>query len=224
MPSYESLKKKQNELIRKSLDGSAFIAPVTAAAITNLTTHSAGPPVVIDLTTLPANYRDLGYLTEDGVGFTRDVASSDVTSWGSVTPTRTDITSDTTTITAVAQETNIDSIGLATGKDMSTVTGAANSAEVAINKPARPTQRFYRLLTLAVDQGDSGDIYVARFFPRVKVTGFGDQAYGGGDSPIEWSVTLQAFEDSTLGYSERWLFGGPGWKALMTKMGFPAVA
>ncbi len=234
MASFDSLKKKQTELIRKALDGSAFIAPMSAAAVTSLTTRTAGPDGVagnaddvIELAPLPAGYADLGYLTEDGVGFGRDVATSDITSWGSVTPTRSDITADTTTVTVTAQETNIYTIGLATGKDFVDLktAGAAFTNEVRINKPARPNQRFYRLFTLAVDSGGGeGDVWVARFLPRVKVTAFGDQAFGGGDAPIEWPVTLQAFEDSALGYSEAWLFGGPGWKALMARMGFTLTA
>lgn len=227
--SYDSLKKKQTELIRKALDGSAFIAEASAAAPTSLTTPESGTgaTTVIGLNPLPAGYTDLGYLTEDGVGFTRDVSTADVSSWGSVTPTRTDITADTTTISVTAQETNIYSIGLATGKtftNLKTTGGAVNTAEVSISKPARPSQQFYRLFTVAVDNGTAeGDIFIARFFPKVKVTAFGDLSFGGGDSPIEWPVTLQAYEDSALGYSERWFFGGPGWKALMVKMGFNAV-
>jgi hypothetical protein len=232
--SYDSLKKKQTELIRKALDGSAFIAPYSAAAIASLTIRTAGPngivgdaDDVIELAPLPTGYADLGYLTDDGVGFARDVATSDITSWGSVTPTRTDITADTTTVTVTAQETNLYSIGIATGKDFVDLKddAAAFTNEIRINKPARPNQRFYRLFTLAVDSGTAeGDIWIARFLPRCKVTAFGDQSYGGGDAPIEWPVTLQGYVDSALGYSEAWLFGGPGWKSLMDEMGFTPAA
>lgn len=225
MPSYDALKSKQTELIRKALDGSAFVADVTADPIANLTTATGTEPnVVIDLTELPTGYTDLGFLTEDGVGFSRDVSTSEVTSWGSVAPTRTDLISDSTTVSVTAQETNIMTIGLATGKEMTTVTPAAGTGEVQIAKPARPSSRFYRLLTIAVDQGDAGEIYIARFFPRAKVTGFGDQSFSGGDAPVEWPVTFQAYEDSDLGYSEKWYFGGAGWDALLVSMGFPASA
>jgi hypothetical protein len=226
VPSYETLKNKQTELIRKALDGSVFVADIGADPIASLTTFtagSAGPPVVPDtiaLTALPTDWDDLGWLTSEGVQFARDVSASDVTSWGSVTPTRTDITSDSTTLTVVAQETKLLTIGMATGADLSAVLADADSGEVSIAKPSRPTAKHYRVLSLAVDQGDGGEIYIARFLPRAKVSNYAEQTFGGGDDPVTWGVTLTGEEDSALGYSERWIFGGAGWKALVVEMGF----
>jgi hypothetical protein len=218
--NYEALKNKQTELIRKALDGSVFVADIAAAAIANLTTYTVGPPAVIDLTPLPTEYDDLGWLTNDGAQFSRDVSASEVTSWGSVTPTRTDVTSDSTTMTVTAQETKLLTIGMATGADLSSLEAAFQTGEVSIAKPARPKSKHYRVLSLAVDQGDAGEIYIARFLPRAKVTGYSEQSFGGGDDPITWGVTLTGEEDSTLGYSERWIFGGAGWNALVADMGF----
>ena len=220
--SYEALKNKQTELIRKAIEGSVFIADVTAAAIADLTTYTAGPPAVIDLTPLPADWDDLGWLSSDGAQFERDVSTSDVTSWGSVSPTRSDVTSDTSSLTVVAQETKLLTIGLATGADLAAVTPDVNTGEVSIEKPARPNSKFYRVLSLAVDLGDAGEIYIGRFLPRAKVSSYSGQSFGGGDDPISWGVTFQGYEDSTLGYTERYLFGGPGWNALLTEMGFSA--
>lgn len=226
MASYDALKNKQTELIRKALDGSAFIGGINDPAIAALTTYTpeqAGPPVIpasIDLTPLPAGWDDLGWLTSDGAQFARDVATAEVTSWGSVSPTRTDITSDTTTLTVTAQETKMLTIGLATGADLSAVVPDVNTGEVSIAKPTRPSSRYYRVLSLAVDQGDAGEIFIGRFLPRAKVTSYAEQAFAGGDDPITWGVTFTGEEDSTLGYSERWLFGGAGWNALLADMGF----
>lgn len=220
MADYEALKNKQTELIRKALDGSVFVGDVTVDAVDELTVYTAGPPAVIDLAPLPTGMDDLGWLTNDGASFARDVATSEVTSWGSVSPTRTDVTSDTTTMSVTAQETKLLTIGLATGVDLSGVTPAANTGEVSIAKPARPKSKHYRVLSLAVDQGDAGEIYIARFLPRAKVTGYAEQAFGGGDDPITWGVTFTGEEDSDLGYSERWIFGGAGWNALLADMGF----
>jgi hypothetical protein len=224
--SYDDLKNKQNELIRKALDGSVFVADVTAGPIVTLTqwvAEQAGPPVVpahIELAELPTDWDDLGYLTNDGAAFARDVASSEVTSWGSVTPTRTDITSDTTTLTVTAQETKLLTIGMATGADLANIVPDAQTGEVRIAKPSRPKSKHYRALSLAVDQGDAGEIYIARFLPRAKVSSYAEQAFGGGDDPITWGVTMTGEVDSDLGYSEQWLFGGPGWNAILADMGF----
>ena len=218
--SYDALKNKQNELIRKALDGSVFLADVNADPIVTLTTYTAGPPVVIDLTALPTDWDDLGFLSTDGAAFARDVSTSEVTSWGAVTPTRTDVVSDTTTLTVVAQETKLLTIGLATGADLANITPDVNTGEVRIAKPVRPKSKHYRALSLAVDEGDGGEIYIARFLPRAKVSSYAEQAFAQGDDPITWGVTLTGEVDSDLGYSEQWMFGGAGWNALLTDMGF----
>jgi hypothetical protein len=221
---YDLLKDKQTELIRKALDGSAFIASADAPALDGLTDAADSLLKPLPTTGTPAlPWGDLGWLSSDGAAFSRDVSTSDITSWGSVSPTRSDVTADSSTLTVVCQETNIRTIGLATGMDMSSVTPTVGSGEVTIEKPSRPSSRFYRVLSLAVDQGDAGEIYIARYMPRAKVTGFSEQAFGGGDDPISWGVTLTGYEDSDEGFSESWIFGGPGWKALLVDMGFPAA-
>ena len=73
----------------------------------------------------------------------------------------------------------------------------ANGA-VMVRKPVAPSSRFYRLFCISKDDGDAGDIYVARFFPRAKVTSFAEQAFGGGDDPITWGVTMTGYADSDL--------------------------
>lgn len=224
MPSYDALKKKQAELIRKALDGSVFIAPISATGIVKLTQMSTDTTPVPELAPLPAEYEDLGWLTTDGAQFSRDVSASDVASWGSVTPTRSDITSDSTTLAVTAQETKLLTIGLATGADLSAATPDAGTGEIRVAKPNRASAKSYRALSIAVDQGDAGEIYIARFLPRAKVNSYTEQAFGGGDDPITWGVTMVGEPDSTLGFSEQWLFGGAGWKAILTDMGFPAAA
>jgi hypothetical protein len=218
--NYDTLKKHQAALIRKSLKGSFFLAPDTAPAIAALTSYTAGPPAVISLTALPTGWEDLGLLSNDGVSASNNVSSSDVSSWGYTTPTRSDVTADTTTLTVVAQETKLLTIGLYTGQDMSTVVPAVNTGEVAISKPQRPASRYYRGLLLAVDESNEGEVFIGRYFPKIKVTGKSDQSFGGGDDPVSWGVTLQTYMDDAAGYSERWLFGGTGWQADLVEMGF----
>lgn len=180
----------------------------------------AGSNAGINLAPLPAGYGDLGWLSSDGAQFSRDVSTSEVTSWGSVSPSRTDVTTDTTTMTVTAQETKLLTIGLATGADLSAAVAAFQTGELSIAKPTRPKSRHYRVLSVAVDQGDLGEIYIARFLPRAKVSGYSDQSFGSGDDPITWGVTMVGEIDSALGYSERWIFGGDGWNALVAQMGF----
>lgn len=221
MPSYDDLKNKQAELIRKALDGSVFLADLGADPLETLTSATGtAPNQVIGLTALPTDWDDLGYLSNDGASFSRDVATSEVTSWGSVTPTRTDVTSDTSTLTVTAQETKLLTIGLATGADLANIVPDALTGEVRIAKPSRPKSKHYRILSLAVDEGQGGEIYIGRFLPRAKVSSYAEQSFGGGDDPVSWGVTLTGEVDDDLGYSEQWMFGGAGWNALLTDMGF----
>jgi hypothetical protein len=215
---YSALKDKKTQLIRKARDGSVFIAPTTVAAITTLTTGAGA-----DLTALTTGYKDLGWISQDGAAYARTTEVSEVNSFGSVEPTRSDTTRDTITLSVTCQETRLQTLGLYTGADIASITSATTTGEVQIAKPSRPGFRYYRLFGLFVDDGDAGEIYVARFMPRAKVTEVGEQTFTDGDDPISYPVTFQGYEDSTLGYSHKWLFGGPGWKALLTDMGITAA-
>lgn len=214
MPAWDELKDHQTHLIRKALEGSVFIAPITAPAITALTDTTS------ELLALPTNYVDGGATSDDGAQFSSEVDSSDVTSWGHVEPTRRDITSDVTTLQVFFQETKKVTAAMYMGVDASTLTPDATSGELMVAKPDRPASRHYRILTISVDLADAGEIYIARFLPRASVTDKDDQNFQSGDDPLGWPVTLTAYKDSVLGYSEAYFFGGPGWKALLADMGF----
>lgn len=213
---YDDLQRKQQQLIRKMVDGSVFVGPSTAEPITSLT-----DPADKLLKPLPAAYEDVGWLSDDGAQFGRDVETSDITSWGSVEPTRTDITADTTTLQIACQETKKTTIGLYSGADVRNTRANPATGEVIIDKPARPGFLYYRVLVLGVDLTDAGELYVARFLPNARVTDYDEQNFqSSDDEPLAFPVTLTGFIDSALGVSERWLFGGPGWFALLEQMGF----
>jgi len=222
VPLYAELENRKTELIRKALEGSVFVAPVDADPIASLTAYTAGPPITRDLAALPEEWDDLGYLTEDGAAFARDVSQDETTSYGSATPTRTDVTSDVTALTVVCQETKLLTIGMATGADLAAAAPAAQTGEVRINKPTRPKGKHYRAMSLAVDLADGGEVYIARFLPRAKVSNYAEQSHNGG--VVTWGVTLTGEVDGDLGYSESWIFGGPGWFAMLEDMGFDAPA
>jgi hypothetical protein len=211
---YSTLRDKKTELIRKARDGSVFVGKSSVTAITTLTTGSGS-----DLATLPVGMTDLGWTTTDGVSYSRTTETSDVRSFGSVEPTRSDVTSDEITMSVSAQETSLITLELYTGADLSSAEAAATTGELQIAKPARPGFTYYRVLGLFVDDGDAGEIYLARYMPRARVTEFGEQQYNDADEAIIYPLTFTGYEDSTLGYSHKWLFGGPGWEALLDEMG-----
>lgn len=186
-----------------------------AAAVTTTT-----PGVGVDLAVLPDLYEDLGWLTSDGVTYGRTTEVSDVTSFGSVQPTRSDVTNDTITMSVVAQETRLLTLGLYTGADTGALTADAATGEFSISKPDIPGFRYYRVLGMFVDRDDAGrEIVMARYMPRARITEWGEQALNDGDDPITYSMTFTGYEDSTVGYSHRWIFAGAGWKALLSSMG-----
>lgn len=197
MPSYDDLSELKTELIRKTIGGSVFVAEATAAAITTLTSATGtAPNQVISLTALDPAYSDLGYLTDDGAQFSTETTESQITSFQSATATRSDITGETSTMTVTAQETKLMTLGLYTGAAMSGIIAAALTGEVKISKPERPSSRFYRVLALAIDETENGDIYIARYLPRAKVTGKGEQSYSKTDQALVWPVTFTGFKDS----------------------------
>lgn len=217
---YDELKQKKRHLIRKALDGSCFVAPIKAPLVESLT-----DPADKLLKALPEGYEDLGEVTGDGFAFAREVETSDLTAHGATEPVRSDIISDSSTLTVAAMETKLLTIGLYTGADTTNLLATHDTGELVVDKPSRPRGKYYRVLKLSVDLGDDGEIYIARFMPRAKVTNFDEQNFSSeGDNGITYPVTLTAFTDSTVGFSERWLFGGPGWFALLADMGITQAA
>lgn len=215
MATYASLSGKNSGLIRKALDGSLFVATMDADPVADLTGSDSS------LAALPAGYEDGGLMTDEGIRFSREVETSDVNSWGRTEPTRSDTTRDVTGLQVDFQETKKITIGIYTGVDLDSLVPDATSGELQIPKPARPSGRYFRLLALAVDESQDGDeIYIARFFPRAKVTDYSEQAWAKGDEALLWGMTFTATVDEELGYSQIDLFGGPGFEALKTEMGF----
>ncbi len=216
MVLFAALEEKKQQLIRKAQGGSIFLAAASATAITSLTTGAGAA-----LQALPTGYTDMGYITNV---FSNDAATtenSEITSFGSTEPTRTDVTRDVITLGATFQETKLETIGLYTGADIAAIQAASVTGELKISKPDRPGFRYYRCLGLYVDDGDDGEIYMGRWMPRVRVTEFGEQSFQDGDQAIQYPVTLTGYKDSVLGFSHQWLWGGPGWLALLDEMGIP---
>lgn len=220
MPTFNELavRKAQEDLVRKALDGGVFRAPVSAPHISAATLFAANG----SLQALPTGFTDVGLLSTDGIGHGRDVSTSDIGAFGRFSPVRSDVTGDTDTMTMTAIETNLNSIELGSGATLLPGSRSNVNGSLEIKKPPRPSAKVYRFLSVAVDENDAGEIYVCRYFPRGKITAFGDQPFGGGDTPIQWPATVTAQSDSTYGGPSSWIFGGPGWNSLLVKMGFTA--
>lgn len=216
---YAGIEVKKNELIRKGTQGSVFIAPVTATAITSTNLFDA---TTGGLAALPAGYKDLGWTAITGAVFARKVTSTDIPAWGTNDPVRSDITADTTTLQVDGYETKLQTISLYTGVDQSTMIPATNGS-LQVNLPSAPQPKFYRALALAIDESSGGEIVIARFLPRCQVTNYTNQSYSNDKDPLVWGIELTAYQDSTLGFAQAQLYGGEGWLSLITRMGFPRI-
>lgn len=203
MPTFSELQDRASELIRKGLEGSVFIKryaegddPIDALGDAD------------GLLALPSGYEDLGWITKDqGMTWTRDIETSDVTSLGSAEPTRRDITSDVSGLQVTVQETKALTLGLYEGLDLSSTTHDADG-NVVIDKPDRPASIFYRVLAIMKD-GDGADaIYIAKWLPRAQVTERGEQVWSE-ENEAQYAFTFSAFVDSTMGTSQRLLVWSP---------------
>lgn len=216
---FKSLTTRKNQLIRKAKEGTVFVEDMSNSALETIT---SGPDAALTLPeTLVAGA--LGWFTEDGVGFSGEVQESNINSWGATEPTRREITLDTTTISVTAQETNLINIGLYTGNDLEALKPDATTGELIVTKPPRPRLRHFRVFALAVDEFEGQELYIARYLPRATVQRSPEQSYTGGDTALTWGLTFASTLDNEVGYSERYFFAGPGWKALLEDAGFDAV-
>lgn len=218
--SYADISTKKTQLLRKALTGGVHVAPLSSAAPTLASLFDA---TTGHLCALPAGFNDLGYLDTAGAKFARSVKTSDIMSWGSNDPTRTDITEDTVTCVFVPQETNLHTIALFYGVDESTIatTPTVNGA-FEIQRPQLPDSTYRRVIAIGADEDSDGETIIARFLPKAKVTSYADQSLANGADPVTYGVTVQAFKDDTLGFSEAVFFGGPGWLAKLVSAGFTA--
>lgn len=218
MATFSDLNVTKNQLIRRAKAGAVVIAEMDVAIPATLTTTSAATLVTLE----PDDWKPFGWMTTEGVNYERTTESTDTNSFGSREPTRSDVMRDEISMTATAQETKLLTIGLSTGAELAAIKANATTGEVQVEKPDTPRLRFYRALGLFLDHNDDGlEIYFGRFMPRAQIGDFGSQGYNEDENGINYPMTWRGKKDEAAGYSHKWFWGGPGWKALLTDMGIP---
>jgi hypothetical protein len=215
---YTSIAHRQAILIRKALQGSVFIAPYTASAITSITTGASQ-----DIAPLPSGYVDVGMIDKKNAPtWSSKVTSQEVAAWGDTYSVRRDITKVDGSLKFTMLETNKMSLQLYLGQDLSTAPLAPTTRELIINQAARPQPIPYRVLGITQDGSGSNAIYVGRFYPRAFVTDIGDQKWDDDAEALVYDVTLTPQNDSVLGTPVVHYFAGPGWFAQLAATGFSA--
>ena len=220
MPSFAALAKRQGELIRKPLAGIIAVADEDYALDAEfLLTETASATLLA----LDTDGEQLGWISKsDGLTFSAETETSDVESWGALEPTRSDITKDVTSAAFTCQETNKKVLEMYYNVDLSAAVGTPLTAEIAFNQATDPATTYRRMLFLSKDGAGTKETYIAKVMPRASVTTKSDQNWNAEDA-LTYGMTVAAKVDDELGYAVRHLFGGPGWKAQLVKMGFPAL-
>ena len=214
MPTLDDLQTWVDANIRKGLSGSIFVAP------SSVTDEIATLKDATGLLALPDGYTDVGRITKDqGVSWTRDVETSDVTSLGSASPTRRDIIAVTSGMSFTMQESKRAVFELHEGLDLSAVT-YDTAGNVSWDQPDRPASVYYRILALFKDGEGTDAVYFAKWLPRAQVTDQGETAWNEG-TEAQYPVTLTAFVDDTVGTAVRTLWAGSTER--LTAMGFTAA-
>jgi len=209
-----SIAVKHTELIRKVQQASVFVAPIATAIPAAFTTGATA-----DLTALPAAWKDVGVVTkDDAYSWTRSVNMAETTSHGFVDPTRRDITSNVSSLQFTAQELSRVVLEQYHNVDLSAVTSTVTTNEFSFSDPLAPATRFSRIIAIGQDGAGTNAIFIIRIMPRAIMTAPGDMSWSD-DNELTFPMEFSATPDTTLGYSMRYVFAGPGWKALITNMG-----
>ena len=213
--NYNAMQDRREELIFKALEGSIFVAPMSAAMPTQLTTTAGS------LVALPAGWEDVGWVDgSDGVNWSRKVDTSDTDSWGSPEPTRSDINKDEASLKFTMQETKRVTLETYYGLDLSAIKANATTKEVQFAQPRRPATRYFRLFGLFVDGSGADEIYVARLFSKANVVDMDDSKWTTKDSVASYGVSVRANWSSSDSFSVKHFIGGPGWAPKVENAGF----
>lgn len=172
--------------VNTGLDAELARLGVTGA----LRTGPLGSTLPVSMTAWAAPIKNLGYISDDGITESRSEERTDFTSWQSLTPIRTEITSRQTTFQTTLWETNWDTISLyyQVGLDDVTLDDTGAIDVVIFDEKGKPKRD---LRVFGVDVVD--DVYARRaIIPYGEVTERGDIIYRS-NTLIGYEVTITAY-------------------------------
>jgi hypothetical protein len=171
-----------------ALDSENVNVAVTGAV--SYATTAAPAPTTAD-GVLDAAFRDVGYISEDGVVETRDRSTGNVVAWQGSKVVRSVVTESSISVQFTMIETNRNSVELYYG---SPVNGADGSVEI---DPGETGGRR----AMVVDYID-GDKFVRLYLPQAEMMEPGESNLTSGDA-VGLDVTIIGYPDDTLGYSAK---------------------
>jgi hypothetical protein len=170
--------------VRAALTGALSYAPIGTAAPTDADAA------------LPAAWRDVGYISDDGVTETRDRSTNNVVAWQNAEVVRTLTTEASLTIAFTMIESNANSLELFYGAAVDTEDGSVDIV---------PRESGGRR-AMVLDYVD-GEDFVRLYLPQAEVTEVDDSTLVAGEA-VGYPVTVTAYPDPTAGYSARKWFSG----------------
>lgn len=220
MALFDDVQEHNDSLVRKALGIVVAVAPYSASAVTSILDPASG-----DLAALPAGYVQLGRLTEDGASFARETEVSEIFGHGSVDPARSDIRRAVKRMSFTLLEVRKAGLQLAQGvsslgETVSKIPAATGNQQVTWDEPATPTYPYLRMIAIAKDITEGGEIYIARHSLRCKVTEVGEEVWSDQDSAMVTPLTFTFYNDAVAGTPLRHFRGGPGYEQIITDEGF----
>jgi hypothetical protein len=152
-----------------AVTGAVAFAPTDTAAPTDADTA------------LPADWRDVGYISTDGVVETRDLTTNNIVAWQNADIVRVVVTEASLAVTFTMIESNPNSLELFYGAPVDTVNGKINIL------PSRTGGRR----SVVVDYVDGGK-FVRLYLPSAELTSVGEVTLANGDA-VGYEVTLTAY-------------------------------
>lgn len=193
--SFSELKAKDSsENLFKALSSVAFLAPANADPIESLL-----DPLTKDIKALPAEYKAIGMITEDGITMSGDSSEEEVRAHGYLQAVRTDITESSREVTLTALEVLKENLlEVAYGVDLS-ATERDENGELKFDRSQLPENKHWRLVVIVKD----GNKYQARFFPKAKIAAVPEEVWSAADAQ-SFELTFRAEFDNELGTNERY--------------------
>lgn len=224
MPLFGDVESHNDELVRKALGIIVAVAPYSTGAITSILDPATGL-----LAALPAGYVQLGRLTEDGASFARETEVSEIFGHASTDPARSDIRRAVKRMSMTLLEVRKKGLELAQGvsslgETVAKIPASTGNQHVTWNEPSQPTYPYLRMIAIAMDITNTGELYVARHALRCKVTEVGEEVWSDQDQAMVTPLTFTFYNDSTAGTPLRHFRAGPGYGQVITNEGFTAAS
>ena len=186
-----------------------FKAPMTAPIPDAITGMSTDTTPVVELLELDEadGWADMGL-----------IGSDDAPTWS-----REMDTEDVANLSATLLERNRHVIETYDNIDLSGITPNASTGEIKWVRPSDAPLIKSRYAAYGQDGSGADRVWMVKILTAGVIDSVDDQAWGG-DGFLTWPVTLKGLVDTDAGTSMITYMGGPGIKAQLVAMGFPAAA